>query len=79
MGSYAGGYNASRQQTDNKQIDKRTAMRNQNRCAALGRPAMKLLCVCVGGGGGASNSFSVDQPSTLVQPGFLRQLVVWFA
>ena len=33
---------------DNKQIDKRTTMRNQNRCAALGRPAMKLL----GGGGG---------------------------
>ena len=63
---------------DNKQIDKRTAMRNQNRCAALGWPAMKLLCVC-GGGGGASNSFSVDQPSPLVQPWFLRQLVVWFA
>ena len=32
---------------DNKQIDKRTTMRNQNRSAALGRPAMKLL---VGGG-----------------------------
>ena len=28
---------------DNKQIDKRTTMRNQNRSAALGRPAMKLL------------------------------------
>ena len=44
MGSYAGGHNASRQQTK----DKRTTMRNQNRSAALGRPAKKLL----GGGGG---------------------------
>ena len=26
---------------DNKQIDKRTTTRNQNRSAALGRPAMK--------------------------------------
>ena len=34
--------------TYHKNIDKRTAMRNQNRSAALGRPAMKLL----GGGGG---------------------------
>ena len=33
---------------DNKQIDQRTIMRNQNRSAALGRPTMKLL----GGGGG---------------------------
>ena len=33
---------------DNKQIDQRTIMRNQNRSAALGPPAMKLL----GGGGG---------------------------
>ena len=31
-----------------EQIDKRTTMKNQNRSAALGRPAMKLL----GGGGG---------------------------
>ena len=28
---------------DNKQIDERTNRRNQNRSAALGRPAMKLL------------------------------------
>ena len=28
---------------DNKQVDKRTTMRNQNRSAALGRPAMELL------------------------------------
>ena len=33
---------------DNKQIEKKTTMRNQKRSAALGRPAMKLL----GGGGG---------------------------
>ena len=33
---------------DHKQIDKRTTLRNQNKSAALGRPAMKLL----GGGGG---------------------------
>ena len=31
-----------------KQIDKRTTMKNQNRSAAFGRPAIKLL---VGGGG----------------------------
>ena len=39
MGSYTGDHNA----------DKRTTMKNQNRRAALGRPAMKLQ----GGGGGA--------------------------
>ena len=33
---------------DNKQIDERTNMRNQNRSVALGRPAMYLL----GGRGG---------------------------
>ena len=33
---------------DHKQIDKRTTIKNQNRSAALGRPAMKSL----GGGGG---------------------------
>ena len=37
---------------DPKQIDKRTTMKNQNRSAALGRPAMKFQ----GGGGGASTS-----------------------
>ena len=36
---------------DNNQIDNRTTLRNQNRSAAFGRPAMKLL-----GGGGASTS-----------------------
>ena len=33
VGSYTGGHNA----------EKRTTMKNQNRSAALGRPAMKLL------------------------------------
>ena len=28
---------------DHKQVDKRTTMKNQNRNADLGRPAMKLL------------------------------------
>ena len=54
-----------------KQIDKRTTMKNQNRSAALGRPAMKLL--------GGLNWYAVDQPSPLVLPWFLRHLVVWFA
>ena len=40
MGSYA----------DHKPIDKRTTMKNQNRSATLGRPAMELLRE--GGGGG---------------------------
>ena len=43
---------------DHKQIDKRTTMTNQNRSAALGRPAMKLL----GGGGGASTSLQSTNP-----------------
>ena len=38
---------------DNKQIDERTNMRNQNRSAALRRPAMKLL-------GGASTSLRLN-------------------
>ena len=48
---------------DHKQIDKRTTMRNQNRGAALGRPAMKLLSL----------------RSTNPRPWFLRHLVVRFA
>ena len=40
MDSYTGGHNA----------DKRRFIKTQNRSAALGRPAIKLL----GGGGGAS-------------------------
>ena len=40
---------------DNKQIDERTNMRNQNRSAALGRPAMKLL----GGGGGGGGELQL--------------------
>ena len=37
---------------DHKQIDKRTTMSNENRSAALGQPAMKLLGGGGGGGGG---------------------------
>ena len=44
--------------TYHKQIFKRTTMKNQNRNAALGRSAMKLL----GGGGGASTSFRSTIP-----------------
>ena len=38
---------------------KRTTKRRQNRIAALGRPAMKLLCVCVGGGGGGGGGLQL--------------------
>ena len=54
-------------------VDKRTTMKNQNRKAVLGRPAMKLH------GEGGFNFFAVDQPSPLVLHLFLRHLVVWFA
>ena len=40
---------------DHKQIDRRTTMRNQNRSAALGRQAMKLL----GGGGGSGGGLQL--------------------
>ena len=36
---------------NHKQIDKSITMKNQNKSAALGRPAMKSLCVCGGGVG----------------------------
>ena len=45
--------------------------KNQNRRAALGWPAIKLLR--------SFNQFAVDQPSPLVLPWFLRHLVVRFA
>ena len=64
--SYTGGHNAMY----HTQIDKKTTMKNQNRKAALGRPAMKLL--------GASTSFR-STTSPLVLHRFLRHLVVWFA
>ena len=41
--------------TYHKQIDRRTTMKNQNRSAALGRPAMKLL----GGGGGGGGELQL--------------------
>ena len=71
MDSYAGGHNASRPPTNRQ----RTTMKNQNKSAALGFPAMELL----GGDGGGFNYFAVDQPSPLVLPGFHRHLVVWIA
>ena len=43
---------------DNKQIDKRTT-RNQNRSAAIRRPAMKLL----GGGGGGGLQLVCGRPT----------------
>ena len=43
---------------DHKQIDKRTAMKNQNRSASLGWPAMKLL-----GGGGGGRGFNESTES----------------
>ena len=45
--------------------------KNQNRRAALGRPAMKLL--------GASTSLRSTHPLPLVLQWFLRHLIVWFA
>ena len=47
---------------DHKQIDKRATLRNQNRSAALGRPAMKLTGGGGGGGGGASTSLRSTNP-----------------
>ena len=49
VGSYKGCHNANIPHTD-----KRTTMKNQNRSAALGRPAMKLL--------GASTSLRSTNP-----------------
>ena len=63
MGSFTGGRNASGPQTNRE--------KNDNRSAALGRPAMKLLW--------GFNWFAVDQPSALAQPRFLRNLVFRFA
>ena len=57
---------------DHKQIDKRTTMKNQNRCAALGRLAMKLLG---GGGGGASTglrSTNLALSSALVSQNYVE-------
>ena len=52
MGSYTGGHNA----------DKRTTMKKQNRSAALGRPAMKLLG---GGGGSYTGGHNADKRTTM--------------
>ena len=53
------------------------SLKSQNRRAAFGRPAIKLLGW--GGGGGGGNYFAVDQPSPVVLPWFLRHLVFRFA
>ena len=64
------------------------SLKNQNRRAALGRPAIKLLGGGGGGGGGGGrgpgggggfNQFVVNQPSPLIPPWFLRHLVVRLA
>ena len=50
--------------TDYKQIHKRTTTKNQNRSAALGRPAMKLLGAGkLWQGGGSSTSLRSTIPS----------------
>ena len=48
---------------DHKQIDKRIAMRNQNRNAALGRPVMKLMKLLGGGGGGGRLQLVCSRPT----------------
>ena len=53
--SYTGGHNANI-----PQIARRTTIKNQNRIAALGRPAIKITGG--GGGGGASTSFRSTNP-----------------
>ena len=57
--------------TTNNDTPHLKSQKNQNRRAALGRPAIKLL--------GGFNYFAVDQPSPLVLPWFLRHLIVRFA
>ena len=62
---------------DHKQKDKRTNMKNQNRSAALGRPATKLLsgvcmCVCVWGGGGGVQLVS-DRPTLTLSSALFPQ------
>ena len=55
---------------DNIQIDIRTTVRNQNRSAALGRPAMKLLGGGGGGGGEEGGGASTKLRSTNPRPSF---------
>ena len=52
-----------------KQIDKRATMKNQNRKAALGRPAMKLL----GGGGGGGLQLVCGRPTLALSSALVPQ------
>ena len=56
--------------TYHKQIDKRTTMKNQNRSAALGRPAMKLLG---GGGGGGGLQLVFGRPTLALSSALVPQ------
>ena len=55
--------------TYHRQIGKRTTMKNQNRCAALGRPAMKLL----GGGGGGGLQLVCGRPTVALSSALVPQ------
>ena len=56
-----------------EQIDKRTTMKNQNRSAALGRPAMKLLVVRGGGGGGGGLQLVCGRPTLVLSSALVPQ------
>ena len=56
--------------TYHKQINKRTTMKNQNRSAALGRPAMKLLG---GGGGGGGLQLVCGRPTLALSSALVPQ------
>ena len=58
---------------DNKQIDKRTTTRNQNRSAAFGRPAMILLGGGGGGGGGGGLQLVCGRPTLALSSAFVPQ------
>ena len=61
---------------DNRQIDKRTTIRDQNRSAALGRPAMKLLGG--GGGGGGGLQLVCGRPNLALSPALVPQTLSYF-
>ena len=56
-----------------KQIDKRTTMRNQNRSAALRRPAMKLLRGGGGGGGRGGLQLVCGRPTLALNSALVPQ------
>ena len=61
--------------TYQKQIYKRTTMKDQNSFAALGRPAMKLL----GGGGGGGLQLVCGRPSLALSSALVPQTLGRFA